>query len=130
MTIFNSIRRNTNGAAQQYANLNATFRSSGNFNDLTVADYKIATLHHWLRGYNDQAVVSRALSLERAGSPDGTLNGQKTWFDYAGKVNLGNGNWGTQGRTPNRSLTPASCPTAPASSPTPNATAGNCPPAS
>jgi len=83
--------------AQQYASLNATFRTSGNFNDLTVTDYKIATLRHWLRGYTNEAVVSRALSLERAGSPDGNLNGQKTWFDYAGKANLGGGNWGTQG---------------------------------
>ena len=28
---------------QQYATLNSTFRSSGNFNDLTVADYDLAS---------------------------------------------------------------------------------------
>lgn len=72
---------------KQYAGLNASFRSSGDFNDLTTNDYNIAVLRHWLRGYTNAALVSQSISLDRDASPDGTTQGgQKTWFDYAGKV--------------------------------------------
>src|SRR2546422_122454 len=33
----------------------------------------------------------------RNGSPDGNVEGQKTWFDYAGKVAQPNGTWGALG---------------------------------
>jgi RHS repeat-associated protein len=70
---------------QQYAHLNATFRSSGNFNDLTVADYDLATLKHWLVS-SDINTLAGTLSMRRQGSPDGTTRGQTVWYDYYGKT--------------------------------------------
>ena len=60
---------------QQYAHLNSTFRSSGNFNDLTVGDYDLATFKHWLVS-SDLNILAGTLSMRRQGSPDGTTRGQ------------------------------------------------------
>ncbi len=43
-------------------------------------------MQHWL--LSTSATVSEVLSLERQPSPDGTTEGQKTWYDYAGKTNI------------------------------------------
>ncbi len=69
---------------QQYAALNATFRSTGNFDDLTVADYSLARMRHHLadpRTWN----ISGTLSMQREPSPDGSVRGQTFWYDYVGK---------------------------------------------
>ncbi len=76
--------------AKQYAALSASFRGSGNFNDLTLGDYMIASRRHWLRRYNNDDVVVDTVSLEQAASPEGTNWGQKLWYDYAAKAG---GNW-------------------------------------
>jgi len=70
---------------QQYAALNATFRGSGNFNDLTVADYKLPRRRHWLTKY-DNSLLSGTLSVQRNPSPDGTTLGATVWYDYVGKL--------------------------------------------
>ncbi|MBI4659154.1 MAG: RHS repeat-associated core domain-containing protein, partial [Verrucomicrobia bacterium] len=80
---------------KQYDSLSSAFKSSGNFNDLTLSDYMIARRHHWLRRYNNDDVVTDTLSLRQAASPDGTNWGQKVWFDYAGKVSGQNWTRGT-----------------------------------
>jgi len=78
----------------QYAQLSSSYRSSGDVGNLTLADYKIARLRHWLILYN--GFLSCALSLERAPSPDGSADGQITWYDYDGKpVPFGNNIKGT-----------------------------------
>lgn len=68
----------------QYAALNSTFKASGDFNDLAVADYKLPRRRHWLADstYN---YLSGTLGVQREPSPDGTTLGQTTWYDYAGK---------------------------------------------
>ncbi len=74
----------------QYASPNATFRASnGNLSLLTAADFAFARLRHWLHrndffGYIGQG-VSSTLSMERDPSPDGTTDGQTTWYDYENK---------------------------------------------
>jgi RHS repeat-associated protein len=68
-----------------YEKLSSAFRSSGNFNDLTVADYQLARLRHWLRDKAINSTVSATLSFERAPSADGFEEGQKLWFDHYDK---------------------------------------------
>ncbi|MHC1769534.1 MAG: hypothetical protein AB9869_35490 [Verrucomicrobiia bacterium] len=70
---------------KQYSALSTNYRSSGDLNQLTLPDYKIAQVRHWLRGYTNEAVVTRFMSLRRDASPDGMMDGQKYWYDYAGK---------------------------------------------
>jgi len=82
---------------KQYSGLSSGFTSSGNFNNLTSADYLLAQIKHWLRRPNDEAAVSPFLAHYRNASPDGTLAGQKTWFDYAGKNGSYPGSRGTNG---------------------------------
>ena len=66
----------------QYAALSTT-----NISLLTSNDFLKAWMKHWLltRGIY---WTGQTLSMERAPSPDsgGTIEGQKTWYDYAGKV--------------------------------------------
>jgi hypothetical protein len=50
---------------------------------LTAADYKMGRLRHWLIATN--ASNFDTLSLERDPSPDGSRDGQITWYDYDGK---------------------------------------------
>jgi RHS repeat-associated protein len=70
---------------REYEHLSSTFLNTGNFDDLTLADYKIGQLKHWMRKSNDVATVTGVLSLNRNGSPDGSIDGQKVWLDYSGK---------------------------------------------
>ena len=82
---------------KQYSALSTNYRSSGDLNQLTLGDYKIAQVTHWLRGYTNEPVVTSFMSLRRDASPDGIADGQKYWYDYAGKSG---GSWtrGTNGQ--------------------------------
>ena len=57
--------------------------------DFTTAHYLKARMRHWLSGKDEFGLRKSvdSLSIERAPSPDaaGTIEGQKTWYDYAGK---------------------------------------------
>jgi RHS repeat-associated protein len=68
--------------SRQYANLSTT--TIANFN---ANDYRKAHLRHFLKSATN--LVGRTLSMERDPSPDaaGAIEGQKTWYDYAGKTN-------------------------------------------
>jgi len=77
----------------QFDALSTNFLGTLQFTNLTLGDYTLARLRHWLRGYTNETVVTETLSLERAPSPDGSTYGQKSWFDYTGKVS----NWYTRG---------------------------------
>ncbi len=70
----------------QYEGLSSDYLNSGNISNLTAADYALARLKHWLKRQDGSGRIGRTLSLERLPNPDGGIpNGQKTWFDYAGK---------------------------------------------
>ena len=66
----------------QYAALSST-----NIRSFTAADFRKAQMKHWLN-LNPQT-VSETLSLSRRPSADmgGSTEGQKVWYDYAGKTN-------------------------------------------
>jgi RHS repeat-associated protein len=68
---------------RQYVNLSTT-----NIAALTNADFRLARMQHWLLSTTNN-IIGETLSLERDPSPDtaGTIEGQKTWYDYAGKTN-------------------------------------------
>jgi YD repeat-containing protein len=67
---------------RQYAALPAT-----NVASFTTNDFLKGRTKHWLR--NNARPVGDTLSMMREPSPDsgGTIEGQKTWYDYAGKTN-------------------------------------------
>jgi RHS repeat-associated protein len=70
---------------RQFANLSTT-----NAFALTVADHRKGRMRHWLAAEPEDGLVSLQsdyLSIERDPSPDaaGAIEGQLTWFDYAGK---------------------------------------------
>jgi RHS repeat-associated protein len=72
---------------RQYANLSTTTISS-----FTADDFRKARMKHWLNSDTNWAgvtMVGHTLSVEREPSPDpaGTIEGQKTWYDYVGKTN-------------------------------------------
>lgn len=76
----------------QYSHLSTT-----DPNSLTVPDYNLGRLHHWLvDAWATTGAPSSTLSLERLPTPDGTATGQITWFDYDGKAR-GNNYSGTNG---------------------------------
>jgi hypothetical protein len=52
-----------------------------------TADYFKARMRHWL--VDPSQVPDHTISMEREPSPnaDGSVEGQKTWYDYAGKTN-------------------------------------------
>ena len=65
----------------QYAAL-----STNNLDYLTSSDYLKGHMRHWLGATVHGALKSMdTLSLERTPSPDGTVEGQKTWYDYPNK---------------------------------------------
>ncbi|MDA1277551.1 MAG: hypothetical protein O2960_26415 [Verrucomicrobia bacterium] len=72
--------------AKQFDGLGAVFKSSLAFWQMTLADYKIARRRQWLRGFNNDDVVTDTLSMEQGSSPDGTDWGPLLWHDYAGKI--------------------------------------------
>jgi len=55
------------------------------FSSLTATHYKLSRLRHWLDSDGTDTVSDR-ISLERDFSPDGTTDGQLTWYDYSGKI--------------------------------------------
>jgi len=65
--------------------LQYTLLSTSDFSAFTDTDYLSGRMRHWLSG--GDGTVSSTLSLERAPSPDSSTEGQKTWFDHAGKTN-------------------------------------------
>jgi hypothetical protein len=69
---------------RQYANLSTTTISS-----FTPVDFKKARMKHWLKEDNFVNTIGSTLSMQREPSPDagGTIEGQKTWYDYVGKTN-------------------------------------------
>ncbi len=72
--------------------------SDTNISSLTTNDFRKARMRHWLQCTNPvpQTLIGQTVSMERIPSPDtgGTIEGQKTWYDYAGKAT--NGFQGTQ----------------------------------
>lgn len=71
----------------QYANLSSGFLSYDNVSYLDATDFLRARMKHWLRIGPKTNAVSEIISMERAASPDGSTEGQKIWYDYAGKTN-------------------------------------------
>jgi len=67
---------------RQYTNLLTT-----NISSFAATDFRLARMKHWLTSTN--SYVGDTLSMERDPSPDngGNIEGQKTWYDYAGKTN-------------------------------------------
>ncbi len=67
---------------RQYATLSTT-----NISGLTATDFSKARMQHFLKNVLS---ISNSLSLTpsmvREASPDGTIAGQKTWFDFADKA--------------------------------------------
>ena len=65
---------------KQYSALSTTTIAS-----FTTNDFRKARLRHWLK--DDYFTVGQTISMEREPSPDtgGSIEGQKTWFDYANK---------------------------------------------
>lgn len=59
--------------------------STTSISGMTAADFAKARMLHWLRESTN--AVSETVSLRRDPSPDeaGTIQGQKTWFDYVDK---------------------------------------------
>jgi RHS repeat-associated protein len=70
-----------------WGRLQSTALSTTNISMLTSSDFLKARMKHWLAAA--PGLVGQTLSMERAPSPDsgGTIEGQKTWYDYAGKTN-------------------------------------------
>ena len=82
-----NLRNSFHWGPRQYANLSTT-----NISALTTNDFRKASMKHWLysvTNYLGSNIVGNTLSLQRDPSPDssGATEGQKTWYDYAGKTN-------------------------------------------
>ncbi len=77
-----NLRDSFHWGPRQYANLTPT-----NISSFTANDFRKARMQHWL--LSSITVLGQTLSLERDPSPDsaGAIEGQKTWYDYAGKTN-------------------------------------------
>jgi RHS repeat-associated protein len=77
-----NLRDSFHWGRMQYAALSTT-----NISMLTSNDFLKARMKHWL--VPKAWVVGQTISMERAPSPDTAENieGQKTWYDYAGKTN-------------------------------------------
>jgi RHS repeat-associated protein len=75
------LRNSFHWGPRQYANLSST-----NLSAFLASDFLLAHMQHWLLQPNGYQ-VSETLSMEREPSPDnhGTIEGQKTWYDYPGK---------------------------------------------
>ena len=81
------LRNTFHWGPRQYANLSTT-----NLNSFGTNDFRLARMRHWLQYANpiSQTFVGQTLALERDPSPvaSGTIEGQKTWYDYTGKTNV------------------------------------------
>ncbi|HEY3854175.1 MAG TPA: RHS repeat-associated core domain-containing protein [Verrucomicrobiae bacterium] len=78
-----NVRNTFHWNKKQYSNLSTT-----NISSLTSNDFRLAGMKHWLLTANSQ--IGQTLSMQRDPSPDnlGLIEGQKTWYDYAGKTNF------------------------------------------
>jgi RHS repeat-associated protein len=67
---------------RQYANLSST-----NISSFLASDFRLARMQHWLTSASSS--IGDTLSMVRDPSPDtnGLIEGQKIWYDYAGKTN-------------------------------------------
>ncbi|HEX4121704.1 MAG TPA: RHS repeat-associated core domain-containing protein [Verrucomicrobiae bacterium] len=76
------VRNSFHWGKKQYADL-----PSSNIATFTTNDFRLAQMKHWMLTSSDR--VGQTCSLKRTPSPDvlGTIDGQKTWYDYAGKTN-------------------------------------------
>src|SRR5207247_1405289 len=77
--------------ARQYAALSTT-----NIPSFTTNDFRKGFMKHWLVTRSN--AVGQTISMQRGPSPDsgGTIEGQKTWYDYSNKFNLNNAYEGSQ----------------------------------
>src|SRR5205823_8409545 len=71
-----------------YALLSTNYLQTGNVDNLTTNDYSLASMIHWLLEDNTSSRLGNTVSMTRSVSGDGTTEGQKIWFDYAGKQPL------------------------------------------
>jgi len=69
---------------RQYEQLSTNYLYTGELNNLTTNDYLRSYLKHWMK-LNNVPHLSPTISMERTPSPDGSSEGQKTWYDYYGK---------------------------------------------
>ena len=79
-----NLRNTFHWGRRQYAALSTT-----NISALTSNDFRKARMQHWLKSYTySPNAVGQTLSLIRTPSPDsaGSIEGQKTWYDYTGKI--------------------------------------------
>jgi RHS repeat-associated protein len=79
-----NVRNTFHWGRLQYSALSTNVISAFTTNDILKAH-----MQHWLAA--STTTVGETLSIERNPSPDsvGTIEGQKTWYDYAGKTNTG-----------------------------------------
>jgi YD repeat-containing protein len=77
-----NLRDSFHWGRMQYAALSTT-----NISEFTTNDFRKARMKHWL--LTSLNAPGQTLSMECAPSPDsaGTIQGQITWYDYAGKTN-------------------------------------------
>jgi RHS repeat-associated protein len=70
-----------------WGRLQSASLSTTNIASLTANDFLKARMKHWL--LTGLGATGQTLSMEREPSPDsaGTIEGQKTWYDYASKTN-------------------------------------------
>jgi YD repeat-containing protein len=67
----------------QYPHLSTT-----DLYNVTTNDIKLARMRHWLGGESEHTAYNiDTLGIQRDPSPDQVLDGQLTWYDYAGKAN-------------------------------------------
>jgi RHS repeat-associated protein len=77
-TAYLNLRNTFYWGPRQYAALSST-----NLASLTANDFRRAHMKHWLK--TGLSGITSTLSLEREPSPDGVIDGQLTWYDYASK---------------------------------------------
>src|ERR1044071_706424 len=70
--------------------------STTNMASFTSSDYLKARMRHWLYENGFDSSPTGTISLEREPSPDGTTEGQKTWYDYDGRSGGDSPSIGTQ----------------------------------
>src|ERR1051326_2344977 len=71
--------------------LSTNYTQTGDPNNLTLADYNLASMTHWLAKANvitNFYTAANTPSMRRAASPDGVTPGQKVWLDYPRKMAL------------------------------------------
>lgn len=82
---YRDARNSFHWGPKQYAGLSSGFRSSEDFDDLTLEDYALAHVKHWLHNGDNAAKISDTISWERTTGPGGTSDGAFIFYDYDGK---------------------------------------------